>query len=148
MTSVTRCISDKRNLFLKSKKYSWNACLSHLIVMYFKPQKIPFSWRILRTCLDCVLHKILDDNSKYWDQNKHETLHSWVYYLNILFKLYSKLVVAILFWKIYSVLLQQKKSFLAQYILQENYNQLFSLSLVRSCNFPAHMKTRQDYKMR
>ena len=92
MTSVTRCISDKRNLFLKSKKYSWNACLSHLIVMYFKPQKIPFSWRILRTCLDCVLHKILDDNSKYWDQNKHETLHSWVYYLNILFKLYSKLI--------------------------------------------------------
>ena len=86
------CISDKRNLFLKSKKYSWNACLSHLIVMYFKPQKIPFSWRILRTCLDCVLHKILDDNSKYWDQNKHETLHSWVYYLNILFKLYSKLI--------------------------------------------------------
>ena len=92
MTSVTRCISDKRNLFLKSKKYSWNACLSHLIVMYFKPQKIPFSWRILRTCLDCVLHKILDDNSKYWDQNKHETLHSWAYYLNILFKLYSKLI--------------------------------------------------------
>ena len=97
MTSVTRCISDKRNLFLKSKKYSWNACLSHLIVMYFKPQKIPFSWRILRTCLDCVLHKILDDNSKYWDQNKHETLHSWAYYLNILFKLYSKLIKTTLY---------------------------------------------------
>ena len=86
------CISDKRNLFLKSKKYSWNACLSHLIVMYFKPQKIPFSWRILRTCLDCVLHKILDDNSKYWDQNKHGRLNSWACYLNSLFKWYCRLI--------------------------------------------------------